>query len=482
MEGSHSLSSRRRRNSGVAVNTSILAEELAHLSTNIEHIQGRHDALQSELRSVEKEIEAFSADIQRFDALRDVLNALGKLGELNAGELFWEGVANPQGAAKHLERVKNRIALFDGDIKGILEKRTSLEGQIRQCLNELDILSEEVRDAYAREERREEEYVIEREFVEAPNRSMTMPWKRDSESEKRFRRLLLFAFLFYIVFGTVVGLWKLPPLKPPVVAVVPERLVSMIRKEPPIQEPLPNRPKDEKKADKAKEKATEKPKEEQPAPAEKQVARKRAESTGVLAFRESFKDLIEEAPAAKLGAEAKINNQSAAAGQARASRSLVSIPGAAGAGGSGGSGGISNSGVSRNIGNGNGNRIGGVGFTRVESSMAGLGDGSRPLSSGPGPARTDEEIQIVFDKYKASLYRMYNATLRKDPTLRGKILLRITIEPGGEVSACTMQSSDLASPELVTQVVERVKKFNFGPKENVPKTTILYPIDFLPGG
>jgi len=461
------------------VNTSILAEELAHLSTNIEHIQRQHDALQSELRSVEKEIEAFSDDMQRFDALRDVYSALGKLNELNAGELFWEGVANTPSAAKHLERVKNRIALFDGDIKGILEKRTSLEGQIRQCLNELDILSEEVSDAYAREQRREEEYVIEREFVEAPNRSMTMPWKKESESEKRFRRSLLIAFLFYLVFSTGVVLWKLPPLQRPVVAVVPERLVSMLRKEPPI--PEPDRPKEEKKADKTREKASEKPKEEQPqpAPAEKQAARKRAEATGVLAFKESFKDLIEETPVAKLGTEAKINNQSAAAGQARASRSLVAIPGAAGTGGSGG---ISNSGVSRNIGNGNGNRIGGVGFTRVESSMAGLGDGSRPLSSGPGPARTDEEIQIVFDKYKASLYRMYNASLRKDPTLRGKILLRITIEPGGEVSACTMQSSDLASPELVAQVVERVKKFNFGPKENVPKTTILYPIDFLPGG
>ncbi len=429
----------------------------------------------------EKEIETFSDDMQRFDALRDVCSALDKLGELNAGELFWDGVANTPSAAKHLERVKNRIALFDGDIKGILEKRASLEGQIRQCLNELDILSEEVRDAYDREERREEEYVIEREFVEAPNRSMTMPWRKDSESEKRFRRSLLIAFLFYLVFGTVVGLWKLPPLTRPVVAVVPERIVSMLRKEPPIPEPVPDRPKEEKKADKNREKASEKPKEEQPnpTPAETQVARKRAETTGVLAFKESFKDLMDEAPVAKLGSEAKLNNQSAAAGQARASRSLVAIPAT---GGVGGSGGISNSGVSRNIGNGNGNRIGGVGFTRVESSMAGLGDGSRPLSSGPGPARTDEEIQIVFDKYKASLYRMYNAELRKNPTLRGKILLRITIEPGGEVSACTMQSSDLASQELVAQVVERVKKFNFGPKENVPKTTILYPIDFLPGG
>jgi hypothetical protein len=32
----------------------------------------------------------------------------------------------------------------------------------------------------------------------------------------------------------------------------------------------------------------------------------------------------------------------------------------------------------------------------------------------------------------------------------------------------------------VAQIVARVKRFNFGPKEDVPKTTILYPIDFLP--
>ncbi|MGE5809771.1 MAG: AgmX/PglI C-terminal domain-containing protein, partial [Nitrospirota bacterium] len=64
----------------------------------------------------------------------------------------------------------------------------------------------------------------------------------------------------------------------------------------------------------------------------------------------------------------------------------------------------------------------------------------------------------------------------------GKVILRLTIEPGGEVSACSVHSNDLASPELVAQIVERVKKFNFGPKADVPKTTILYPIDFLPAG
>jgi hypothetical protein len=124
-----------------------------------------------------------------------------------------------------------------------------------------------------------------------------------------------------------------------------------------------------------------------------------------------------------------------------------------------------------------------VGFARVESAVAGLAEeAGRPLSDGPGPGRTDEEIQIVFDRYKATLYRIYNKELRKDPTLRGKMLLRLIIEPGGEVSLCRVESTDLASAELVAQIVDRVERFNFGPKDGVPKTTILYPIDFLPAG
>ena len=87
---------------------------------------------------------------------------------------------------------------------------------------------------------------------------------------------------------------------------------------------------------------------------------------------------------------------------------------------------------------------------------------------------------VLSDRYKAVLYRIYNKELRKDPTLRGKLLLRITIEPEGEVSLCQVESTDLESEYLVTQVVDRVKRFNFGPKEDVLKTTILYPIDFLP--
>ena len=170
------------------------------------------------MRVVEAELETFSADRQRFDALRDVCNALDKLGELKADELFWEGVAEAQNVAGHLERARSRVARFEGEISGILEKQASLQEQINRCLDELDILDEEVRDAYAREERRQEEYVIEREISSVPYRAMIMPWTKEAESERRFRRALLVALLFFIVFGSLIPLWKLPVPDRPAVA------------------------------------------------------------------------------------------------------------------------------------------------------------------------------------------------------------------------------------------------------------------------
>jgi outer membrane biosynthesis protein TonB len=289
---------------------------------------------------------------------------------------------------------------------------------------------------------------------------------------------LLAALSFCIFFGVLIPLLKLPAPDRTTVVVVPERLVSLMKKEPPKPELQPERLKEEKAPEK------DQAKEDRPKPttAETQAARKKAENTGVLAFKENFKDLMAETPVAGLGAKARLRGAArpgspgAAAGQGRAGRSIIAMQSTAGS-----SGGISNAGVSRNVGSGNSDHIGGVGFTRVESTVAGLAEEKKPLNSGPGPARTDEEIQIVFDKYKATLYRIYNAELRKNPTLRGKIILRITIDPSGEVSACTVQSTDLASSQLTAQIVERIKKFNFGPKEKVGRTTILYPIDFLPG-
>ena len=86
---------------------------------------------------------------------------------------------------------------------------------------------------------------------------------------------------------------------------------------------------------------------------------------------------------------------------------------------------------------------------------------------------------MLFRSHKAQLYRLYNLELRRDPTLQGKIILRLTIEPDGSVSLCQLLATNMNAPDLAAQVVERVKGFNFGAKV-VPPVTIIYPIDFLP--
>jgi hypothetical protein len=88
----------------------------------------------------------------------------------------------------------------------------------------------------------------------------------------------------------------------------------------------------------------------------------------------------------------------------------------------------------------------------------------------------------VFDRYKSSLYRLYNRELRNDPTLRGQVVLRLTIEPDGSVSFCEVQNSDMNAATLEQQIVDRVLTFDFGAKEGITALTILYPIDFLPAG
>jgi len=502
------------------VNTSLLAQELEPLNAQIEQTLKKREGLEDELRVVEAELEKFSADRERFDALREVCNALDKLGELKADDLFWEGIPEIEKAAGHLERVRERVHRFEGEIRGILDRQASLQGEINRRLEELDFLYEEVRDAYEREERRQEEFVLEREISPVPYRQMIMPWNKEAESERRFRRVVLVALLICAFFGSLIPLVKVPvPDRSVEVVEIPERLAMLVKKEPPKPAPQPKpvpkeEPEEPKKAqeetkkaqDKTKPPEPKKPKETKVAKAPKpeppkktgsgggaaKAARKKAESVGVLAFKKAFADLMKETPVAKLGTEARLRKESVrVAGQALAQRSLVAIQGHGGS-----SGGISNAGISRNVGNGNVNRLGGggigsgggdgdgtgVGFARVESSIADVRESSRPLADGPSPSRTDEEIQIVFDRYKAALYRIYNRELRKDPTLRGKILLRISIETSGEVSMCKVEYTDLASQELVAKVVERIKKFNFGPKEGVSKMIILYPIDFLPAG
>src|SRR5256712_6234886 len=223
-------------------------------------------------------------------------------------------------------------------------------------------------------------------------------------------------------------------------------------------------------------------------------AKSRVGNAGILALKDKIASLAQDTVVVPLGADARhvaadevsrpsarsllASNTPGSSGGINVASLSRSVGGGGGGGGGGnGSGGVGGRGTGAG---GSGGGVGGVGVGRAGSPIAPSTGADRPKGrGGPGPARTDEEIQIVFDRYKGSFYRLYNRELRNNPALKGQMVLRLTIEPDGSVSMCVLQSTDMDAPDLATQVVGRVRTINFGAKD-VPAVTIVYPIDFLP--
>ena len=222
----------------------------------------------------------------------------------------------------------------------------------------------------------------------------------------------------------------------------------------------------------------------------------KAGKAGILAFKDKFASLAQDTIAPRLGAEARHGTADDTGNSSSRSLLATNTPGSSGGinlaslnrsvgggggGGGGGNGGGGTGGSGAGGGGGGSGGMKGVGVGRATSSINSISGSDRPKArSGPGSSRTDEEIQIVFDRYKAAFYRLYNRELRNNPSLKGQMVLRLTIEPDGSVSMCALQSSDMNAPDLAAQVVSRVKTMSFGAKEGVLAVTIVYPIDFLP--
>lgn len=458
-----------------------IAQRVESIKGRLAQVNEKIAVLENDVRTLDDDLARQSGQRKQYQLLGDICLSLDKLNEMGASDLFWDSSTTGYNPEQQLQRVHSVVAEFEKKIAIIEQSRTALQDNIKKESVAAFLLKDELAELSEATERIKSEYVLVRQANEIPYRPMVMPWTRQGEDEKRFRKILFFVFLFSILLT-----WILPFLKQPEPKykeiVVPEHIAQMIK-----------RKQEEKQIEKKQEQVAERKdsnipsKETKPATEETQKARAVAQTKGVLAFKNNFADLMDDDTPVKLGAQARVSNAGSGAGPGNggkyapgdaSTRSMIVSQA------TGGSGGINTSGLSRSgTGSGGGGQSitgAGVKFARVESAAgAGVAD-DRPLSKGAGPSRTDEEIQIVFDRYKAALYRIYNRELRNDPTLRGKMVLRITIEPDGRVSACAVKSTDLASPVLSKEVVDRVLNFNFGAKAGVPALTILYPIDFLP--
>jgi protein TonB len=325
-------------------------------------------------------------------------------------------------------------------------------------------------------------------------RMAVLPWTVSEEEERRFRRILKRVLLACALLCLIMPWLPVPKVDRTQPEELPPRLAKLLLEREPTPPPPPVRraepeakPQPEgTKPEPAKPVPEARKPEPNKAPGERiEAARRRASGVGLLAMRNEIADLRSAPVATQFQKDIKPgpgvgsgSGPGVGAGKSPGlpSRSLIT------SNASGSSGGINTSSLSRDTGGGG---LAGRSTTAVQGVMGGdggggAGGGGTVRRGGSGKAsRSIEDIKLVFDRNKGSIYTIYNRALRDDPTLQGKVVVKLTIASSGQVLDCQIVSSELRSPDLERKLLVRIKQFDFGAKA-VDTMVVTYPIDFLP--
>ena len=309
-------------------------------------------------------------------------------------------------------------------------------------------------------------------------REYELPWTVTDGQERKFRRLLAITCAAALFLGVLWPWIPTPAPDPYEVDEIPPRIAKLLLEQRP---PLPPPPKPEPQAEEPAPVAKPEPQQvaerdpeplpqPEPRPDVREEARERAQAA-LMPFVEDLAALRDSDVLEKVTDNRPLT---ASVGQAeRNERSMItSKAGIA-------SGGINTAAMSRNTG---GTGLGTRQTTQVESPVDAIGDvagGARRSGSSGKPSRSREEIELVFDRNKGAIFALYNRALREDPTLAGKLVLRLTIAPSGEVTFCEVVSSELGNEDMERKLVQRVMMFRFEARD-VESVTTTKPIDFFP--
>jgi TonB family protein len=322
-------------------------------------------------------------------------------------------------------------------------------------------------------------------------RSFELPWTTPPEERDRFRRIVGICLALVLALSVIVPMLPVPERSLDVPPPIPPRLAKLVLER---ATPLPPPPPVETRELAPEPDAVPEPKAKEPARIEEratpgpdldrtQKARKKAAQAGLLPFVDQLADLRDDFEVTPDKLQTAANTTGTVDGPPRAERSLItSKAGAA-------SGGINTAAVSQGFGYGEGN-LNGHGTTQMRVPFGGSGGGSAMKGGGAGDgvsrsgsgkkaSRSQEEIELVFDRNKSAIYALYNRALRDNPALMGKVVMQLTIAPSGVVTDCRIVSSELGDAELERKLVARVKMFRFEEKD-VEAITTTKPIEFFP--
>jgi TonB family protein len=110
---------------------------------------------------------------------------------------------------------------------------------------------------------------------------------------------------------------------------------------------------------------------------------------------------------------------------------------------------------------------------------------SKPQVTGTAQAsanRDEESITSIVRSNLPRLQAIYNRSLKMNPDLKGKIIIKFTIVPDGSVSDVEMVSSTFGDADFENSMLLRVRQWKFPAIKEEKNLTVTYPFVFQPSG
>jgi len=318
--------------------------------------------------------------------------------------------------------------------------------------------------------------------------NLQLPWSSTIEDDRRFWRIVGLLLIPFFIISIIIPLIEVPEPEREKLEELPPQLARVVIEKQELAKPTPvptpeptpepeeEKPKEEEtpkeeptpEPEKKPEATPEPKREQQPA---KLVEQAREEAQAEISqFADALSDMRDSFDLSEVNAELTQSTGEAA----QIDRAII------GAKAKSKSGGIKTSKLSRNTG---GVALSGKKTTAVDSKLAspkGAGpEAQKQQAAQAGGRRSEEQMRKIMDQNKGAMFNIYNRALRKDPTLEGKVVFEMVIEPNGRISSAKVVSSELNDPALEAKLLARIKLINFG-TQDVKQTKLIFSFDFLP--
>lgn len=101
--------------------------------------------------------------------------------------------------------------------------------------------------------------------------------------------------------------------------------------------------------------------------------------------------------------------------------------------------------------------------------------------SGTCPNRVDAAFNQAVRQRGASAKNCYNAALRSNPTLQGKVTVKVRVSPTGGACTASIVSDTLGDPSVTSCILQKFKAGGY-PKPTAGCADVEVPLSFVPSG